>query len=269
MSIATRIAQQASNPNNSSPDMVEDRLQADGSNQDRPAYDFSRTRTANGNPDALLHSSASINMTDERVMAHVQKVDNAAFGEVDDETKEQVRELMGKLHPDNNEHLLYPAYFAQSGGRSGFQFLVQTTSGMMPLQFADGLFVTTSVALVETIRNEIRTNPQVAMHIQEVTAQQYSSQLQAAQQGRALLARGGGMMSTQGVAQDQAEIIAAQKRQIEELEAKLNKQAENSPETKAAVGNSNQPFNFGSAKVAPSSPEEEAPSVPDNSDNSE
>lgn len=197
-------------------------LENDPNNSALPSYDASRDRTSQSSSEAILRGSKQITLADKAIQDRVSEADNSHLPSGDGEVDSQLREIMTARNPESEDHYLHAAYFAQTGGRSGFSYLLHTQSGVTPITFAEGIFVTTSVAIVDQLRSDIKRSPNVSTQIKEVTAQQYRQLLEAAQASKSLLSRSGGLANSTDVASDAQEIMAAQKRQIAELQAKLD-----------------------------------------------
>lgn len=222
--LASRIVKDARRTEEARTEFEAD-IRSDEERANIPAFDTARDRASNASQDGIIRASKSITLADKDVADRIAAIDASSLP-VDAEISDQLKSIIDQEDPLNPGNYKHAAYFAQTGGRSGFAYFVTTASGVVEISFPEGLLVTTSIPLVQMLRKDLKENNYLRNQIREVTTQQYRELLEAGQASRALIARSGGLSNSNDVTADAQEIMAAQKRRIAELEAQLNSKAD-------------------------------------------
>jgi len=153
------------------------------------------TKTVGSNiADEAMHSSSPLNTLAsadirDRVARRSQAVTEASGDTISDE----LSEILEAVNPEDHTQFANPRYFEQTGNRKGFTLYAEVEDQQaFPIQFDNGIYVTSSIAIVEAINRTIRNNrANVSAHIVEISAERYKAVLASAAQASRLRSTNG------------------------------------------------------------------------------
>lgn len=157
--------------------ILDNDLKAD--NQGRP---IAEQVHASGISDEATHTSSKLNTLGQAgVQDEVTRRNMAATLQEHGKHAEEIAQLMALLDPEDETQYVNARYFEQQGARKGFT-LYASLGGeeTFPIQFDNGIYVTSSVQIVDAIHRTINNRrANVGAHIVEISAARYEGLLNA------------------------------------------------------------------------------------------